>query len=79
MTRLVDGLQSRGLVAKRASATDGRGNVAILTSAGFAKLKMADEVHLSSLRAYVFNHIDPGSLNSAMEVVSSMAAEIERH
>jgi len=78
MTRLVDGLQTRGLVAKQASVTDGRGNVAILTSAGFAKLKMARKVHLSSLRAYVFNHIDSGTLSSAVEVVSLLAADIER-
>ena len=39
MTRLVDELQSRGLVMKRASADDGRGHVAILTPAGLAKLE----------------------------------------
>src|SRR5271168_2279641 len=31
MTRLVDDLQERGLVTKRASSEDGRGNVAKLT------------------------------------------------
>ena len=41
MTRLVDELQSCGLVTKRASAEDGRGNVASLTPSGLAKLKTA--------------------------------------
>src|SRR5271154_6523947 len=36
MTRLVDELQSRGLVTKRASTEDGRGNVAGLTPVGLA-------------------------------------------
>lgn len=78
MTHLVDDLQFRGFVAKRASTTDGRGNLAILTSAGVAKLEIARDVHLSSLRAYVFSRLDPATLRSAMAVVSSVAAEIER-
>src|SRR6185437_362682 len=41
MTRLVDDLQTRGLVAKRTSSEDGRGNVAKLTPAGLTKLKKA--------------------------------------
>jgi DNA-binding MarR family transcriptional regulator len=41
MTRLVDDLQSRNLVARRPSAIDGRGNVAKLTPQGLARLKSA--------------------------------------
>src|SRR6476660_5472743 len=41
MTRLVDDLQARGLVAKRASSEDARGNIAKLTPVGLAKLKQA--------------------------------------
>src|SRR5271170_258781 len=48
MTRLVDDLQSRSLVAKEVSSTDGRGNVAKLTPKGMAKLKAAWPVHLES-------------------------------
>src|ERR1700729_968492 len=51
MTRLVDDLQTRGLVTKRASAEDGRGNVAKLTRAGLAKLRKAWPVHLASVRS----------------------------
>ena len=59
MTRLVDDLQSRGLVTKRASSDDGRGNVAKLTPAGLTKLKKAWPVHLASVRERVFDHVDP--------------------
>src|ERR1700756_4769025 len=62
MTRLVDDLQSRGLVTKRGSSEDGRGNVAKLTPAGFAKLKSAWPVHLASVRARVFDHVDPATV-----------------
>src|SRR6185436_14844269 len=61
MTRLVDDLRSRGLVTKRTSAEDGRGNVAMLTPAGVAKLKKAWPTHLASVRRQAFDHVDPAS------------------
>src|SRR6476469_1177460 len=50
MSRLVDDLQSRGLVTKRTSAGDARGKVAKLTPAGLSKLKKAWPTHLASVR-----------------------------
>ena len=49
-TRLVDDLQSHGLVTKRASAADGRSNLAELTSLGLTKLRSAWPAHVSSVR-----------------------------
>ena len=46
MTRLVDDLQSRGLVTKTASSSDAHGNVAKLALRGMAKLKATWPVHL---------------------------------
>src|SRR3954451_9532843 len=60
MTRLGGGLQRRGLVTKRGSAEDGRGNIANLTPAGLTKVKPAWPAHLASLRERVFDHVDPG-------------------
>lgn len=78
MTRLVGDLQDRGLVSKRTSAEDGRGNVAKLTPAGFAKLKAAWPVHLSSVRERVFDHLDPATLKKAAQALSELAAELEK-
>ena len=77
MTRLVDDLQSRGLVAKRASSDDGRGNVAKLTPAGLAKLKKAWPVHLASVRGRVFDHVEPATVASAAQALSEIAAQLE--
>lgn len=77
MTRLVDDLQTRGLVTKRASAEDGRGNVAKLTRAGLAKLRKAWPVHLASVRSRVFDHVDPGSVTPAAQALSQIAAQLE--
>ena len=77
MTRLVDDLQSRGLVTKRASADDGRGNVAKLTPAGLAKLKAAWPAHLTSVRNRVFDHVDQAAVKKAAQALSEIAARLE--
>jgi len=74
VTRLVDELQARGLVTKRASAEDGRGNVARLTTAGLSKRTTAWGVHLSSVRALVFDHIDPTTTEDATRALGEIAA-----
>jgi DNA-binding MarR family transcriptional regulator len=76
MTRLVDDLQSRELVAKRTSSEDGRGNIAKLTPAGLAKLKSAWPTHLASVRR-VFNDIDPATVAKAAQALSEIAAHLE--
>ena len=77
MTRLVDDLQARGLVTKRASSEDGRGNVATLTPAGLAKLEQAWPAHLASVRNRVFDHVDPGTVTTAAQALSEIAATLE--
>ncbi len=76
MTRLVDELQARGLVTKRASAQDGRGNVARLTPAGLAKLKKAWPAHLASVRERVFDQVDPSTVADAAQALSEIAARL---
>jgi DNA-binding MarR family transcriptional regulator len=76
MTRLVDELQSRGLVTKRTSTDDGRGNIAKLTPAGLAKLKAAWPTHLASVRR-LFNDIDPAAITKASQALSDIAAHLE--
>lgn len=76
MTRLVDDLQSRGFVVKRASSADGRGNIAKLSPAGFAKLKSAWPAHLASVRRRVFDHIDAAAVARAAEALSGVAAQL---
>lgn len=78
MTRLVDDLQKRGLVTKRASSEDGRGNVAKLAPAGMAKLKSAWPVHLASVRDRVLDHVDPDTVRVAAAALSEIADLLER-
>ena len=70
MTRLVDDLQSRGLVTKTASSSDARGNVARLTPRGMAKLKSAWPVHLASVRRRFLDCVEAATLE---EVAKTLA------
>jgi len=76
-TRLVDDLQSRGFVVKRASSSDGRSNLAQLTPRGLAKLKSAWPEHVTSVRSRVFDHIEPRTLGKATEALESVAAQLD--
>ena len=73
MTRLVDDLQTRGLVTKMVSSTDARGNVAKLTPRGMAKLRAAWPVHLDSVRSNFFDHIDPAVVSTVASAMSGVA------
>jgi DNA-binding MarR family transcriptional regulator len=76
MSRLVDELQTQGLVAKRGSAEDRRGQVASLTPAGRAKLTTASGVHVSAVRALVFDQVDPAWTIDAARALAKIAARL---
>jgi len=76
-TRLVDDLQQRSLVTKVASSTDARGNVARLTQRGMSKLRAAWPVHLASVRARFFDHMDPVALRRVAQALSDVADQLE--
>jgi DNA-binding MarR family transcriptional regulator len=76
-TRLVDALQSHGLVTKRGSAADGRSNLAELTSLGLTKLRSAWPAHLASVRNRVVDHIPPDTLGKAARALQAVAAQLE--
>ena len=77
MTRLVDDLQSRGLVTKTASSSDARGNVARLTPRGLAKLKSAWPVHLASVRRRFFDYLDAPTVEAVARALAEVAAHLE--
>ena len=77
MTRLVDDLQSRGLVTKTASSSDARGNVARLTPRGMTKLKSAWPVHLASVRSRFLDHIDANAVAGVAKALADVAVHLE--
>ncbi|MER7766654.1 MarR family transcriptional regulator [Kitasatospora sp. NPDC096140] len=53
VTGLVDGLEREGLVARRPSTEDGRGNVVILTARGADRLREVAPEHFARMQAMV--------------------------
>jgi DNA-binding MarR family transcriptional regulator len=60
LTRRVDGLVRRGLVVRRPCDDDGRGALAELTPAGWARLERAAPVHVAGVRRYLLGPIATG-------------------
>lgn len=57
LTRLVGRLEQHGLVRRRRSTDDGRGQLACLTPAGLRCLQRAWPAHLASVRRHVVDHL----------------------
>jgi DNA-binding MarR family transcriptional regulator len=62
ITRLVDRLEADGSVERVACSTDARGQEAVLTHAGLARLRAAAATHLDGVRRYFLDRLDEGAL-----------------
>ena len=73
ITHTITRMQRAELVERRASADDGRGVVAALTDRGFELLREAAHVHVTGVRDYLIDLVDPAdfaALGRAMNTVS---------
>jgi DNA-binding MarR family transcriptional regulator len=77
MTRIVSRLEADGLVERRRCGTDGRGMNAVLTDAGFARLREAWPAHLLSVRRHIMDHLDGLDLRALAEALSRIAPTAE--
>lgn len=77
ITRVVDQLQSRGLVHKRKCEDDGRSNIASITEEGFNRLRAAYPSHLASARRHVISHLDPRVTKRLADVLVKVAEELD--
>jgi len=62
VTRLLDGLERSGFVAREESPTDRRVTYAVLTRAGRDKLREASKSHMRQIRELLGAHYDDGEL-----------------
>ena len=74
VTRLVDRLVDAGLVERSTCTPDGRGAYAVLTRAGFARLRGALPVHLAHVDARFLRVIDPADLPAVERAMRAVAA-----
>jgi DNA-binding MarR family transcriptional regulator len=74
LTRVVERLARQGLVERVKADTDGRGQLAVLTPAGFARLEQAYPTHLAGVREHVMDHLTELDLAAFTHTMSGIAA-----
>ncbi len=76
LSHLVARLEDRGWVSRQRTAEDGRGYLATLTDAGFAKLAEAAPGHVAAVRSLVFDALTPEQVSHLDEVCAAIAARL---
>jgi DNA-binding MarR family transcriptional regulator len=77
LTRRIDSLVRRGLVAREACESDGRGSFAVLTTQGLAQLQEAAPTHVAGVRAYVFDTLDRQALAHLADGLAAISAALD--
>jgi DNA-binding MarR family transcriptional regulator len=74
LTRVVERLTRQGLVERARVGTDGRGQLAVLTLAGFTRLEKAYPTLLAGVREHVMDHLADLDLAAFTQAMSGIAA-----
>ena len=74
LTRVVERLSRPGLVERVKAESDGRGQLAVLTPAGLARLEKAYPTHLAGVRKHVMDHLANLDLAAFAEALANIAA-----
>ena len=72
LTRLVDRLEREGLVRREACSDDARGLNAVLTDAGYERLRAASPTHLRGIEEYVVARLTPDELHRLGEILAKL-------
>lgn len=75
LTRVIDRLSRQGLVERVRDESDGRGQMAVLTPAGFERLEKAWPTHLASVRRHVMDHLAGLDLDAFAKAMGEVACE----
>lgn len=73
LTRLVDRMEREGLLRRESCPSDLRGTNAVLTDAGYARLRAAAPVHLRGVREHVVDRLTPDELETIAEALGRVA------
>jgi DNA-binding MarR family transcriptional regulator len=73
ISRVVDRLARDGLVERRRCQSDARGFNAVLTDAGFERLRRAYPTHLRGVREHVVDHLGDLDLRTLADALARLA------
>jgi len=74
LTRVVERLTRQGLAERVKAGTDGRGQLAVLTPDGLARLQQAYPTLLAGVREHVMDHLADLDLAAFTQAMSGIAA-----
>ena len=77
LSHAVSRLEEAGWVRRESCETDRRGQLAVLTDAGFAKLVAAAPGHVEGVRAHLFDLLTPEQVTHLHEVSEVMLAHLD--
>jgi DNA-binding MarR family transcriptional regulator len=72
ITRLLDGLERAGYVERGQCASDARVSYAVLTDAGYEKLREAADTHLEDVQALFFERFSERELGTLAELLGRL-------
>lgn len=78
VTRLIDRLESDGLVTRGGCSSDKRGAEATLTESGLTRLRAASRVHLQGIATYFLGPIEATDLDSIERALGAVGARVQR-
>jgi DNA-binding MarR family transcriptional regulator len=77
VTRLLDGLEQAGYVARDSCASDRRVTYAVLTDAGLAKLREASKSHVADIRSFFESRFSSDELDQLVGLLDRLPLEAE--
>jgi DNA-binding MarR family transcriptional regulator len=72
LSHVVASMERRGWVKRERATVDGRGSVAVLTEAGYAKIVAIAPGHVAAVRAAVFDALSPRQLDELEEICAAL-------
>ncbi|BBC30106.1 MarR family transcriptional regulator [Streptomyces graminofaciens] len=78
LTHAVNRLSEDGLVDRREDPADGRGQLAVLTDAGYALLEQVAPGHVEAVRRAVFDALTPEQVRQFAEIGEAIGDALQR-
>ena len=76
LSHMIARLEHRGWIRRQRAGDDGRGTVAVLTDAGFAKLAETAPGHVDLVRSLVFDRLTPAQTAALGEVCAALVESL---
>ncbi|HWC09726.1 MAG TPA: MarR family transcriptional regulator [Acidimicrobiales bacterium] len=77
LSHVVGKLEARGWVRRQRPADDARGNLAVLTDEGFAKVVATAPGHVEQVRALVFDRLTLEQVHQIDEICAALLTELD--